>query len=105
MILKIFSVYDMKAKFFGQPFYEQQEESALRAFTDAVNDSSRAENMWNKHPADFQLFVIGEFDNESGHVHPLGPNAIVMASAVHRSFDSSQLELFQKNGEKKVLVN
>lgn len=82
MVIKLFAVFDAKAAFFGQPFSDQQEGSAIRSFADAVNDSSNPANMWNKHPEDFSLFQIGEFDNNSGELIPVIPKSLVTASAL-----------------------
>jgi len=82
MILKIFAVYDSKARFFGQPFFDQEEGSALRNFGDAVNDGSNPNNMWHRHPEDFSLFELGEFDNGSGEIIPNLPKSLVTASAL-----------------------
>lgn len=88
MIVKIFAVLDSKAAMFGNPFFDQQEGSAIRNFSDAVNDSSNQHNMWNKHPEDFSLFNIGEFDNCSGELIPCLPKSLITASAL-KSFGES----------------
>lgn len=82
MKLKVFSVFDSKAAYFGQPFFDQSENSAIRNFADAVNDSSNPNNMWNKHPEDFSLFNIGEFDNETGQIEKQLPLSVITASAI-----------------------
>lgn len=79
---KVYSVFDSKAALFGRPFYDQQDASAIRNFADAVNDGSNPSNMWNKHPEDFSLFLIGEFDDESGKLIPCLPQSLVTASAL-----------------------
>lgn len=82
MDLKVFSVLDSKAQFFGQPFFAETEAAAIRSFGDAVNDSSNKANQWHSHPEDFQLFVIGAFDNSNGVLVPCTPKALVMASSL-----------------------
>lgn len=84
MILQMFAVLDSKAGFFGNPWFEQKEASAIRNFSDAVNDSSNPNNMWNKHPEDFSLYLLGQFDNNSGEVIPSLPKSLVTASALHK---------------------
>lgn len=100
MKLKMFSVLDMKAEFFGQPFFEQEEASAIRSFGDAVNDGSNQSNMWFKHPEDFQLYLIGLFDNESGELEKCLPKALVMASSLSTRYSAPSV-----NGLEKVPVN
>lgn len=84
MMLSIFAVFDSKAAVFGTPFFDQQEASAIRNFSDAVNDSSNPNNMWHKHPEDFSLFHLGEFDNNSGELVPNIPKSLVTASALFK---------------------
>lgn len=82
MLYKVFSVFDSKACFFGQPFVDQKEASATRAFGDAVL-STDPNNMFGKHAEDYSLFLIGEFDNESGElIATVPPQNLLTASAV-----------------------
>lgn len=62
--LKVFSVYDSKAKVFNIPFLFPIAALAVRGFTSAVSDPRSS---LNKFPDDFVLFEIGEFDDVSGH--------------------------------------
>lgn len=100
MIQKMFAVYDLKAKFFGQPFFEAEQASAIRCFSDAVNDSSNPSNMWNKHPGDFQLYEIGEYNTETGEVTPSLTSALVMANALIRRKPTDDLPLFEVENNK-----
>lgn len=82
MMLKIFAVFDSKAASFGTPFVDQSESSATRNFGDAVRDGSNPNNLWHKHPEDFSLFQIGEFDSLSGELVPCIPKNLITASAI-----------------------
>lgn len=82
MILKIFSVLDSKAGFFGKPFFAQQDASAVRDFADAVNDGSNPNNLWHKHPEDFSLYYIGDYDDQNAELTPILPRSLVTASAL-----------------------
>lgn len=62
-IFKAFAVYDKKAQAYIYPHYFPQIGQAIREFEDQVNNPQMA---FNKHPEDFCLFHIGEFDNASG---------------------------------------
>lgn len=92
MKLKVFSVFDTKLAVFGNPWFDQRVESAIRAFTDAVN-SPGDNNMWNKHPEDFSLYLLGEFDNDTGTFDLDKPRNLLTASSIRRS---PQMELFEK---------
>ena len=62
MKLKIFSIYDSKAEMYHQPFYMQTQSMAVRQFLDMANDS---ETMIGKHPEDYTLFYVGEYDDHT----------------------------------------
>lgn len=69
MIHKIFSVYDSKAEAFNYPFSSQSRGSAIRSFCDAASGKDEA---LTKHPEDFTLFELGEYDYSNGsfNLHP-----------------------------------
>ena len=68
MILQVFAVYDIKARAYMSPFFMPNREMAVRAFSTGVNEEK---SELNKHPADFTLFHIGAFDDETGNLEPL----------------------------------
>ena len=60
----ICSVYDCKAEAWLTPMFLQARGQAVRIFSDAVNgDGDLA-----KHPEDYTLFCIGEFDELKGSI-------------------------------------
>lgn len=63
MVSKVYTVYDSKVEAYMQPFLMQTKGQAIRAFSDSVNDES---TQFFKHPEDFTLFEIGEYDDASG---------------------------------------
>lgn len=65
--LKVYTVYDSKAECYMQPFFMMNKGTALRAWQNTVNDQSTE---FNRHPEDYTLFEIGEFDQEKGIVIP-----------------------------------
>lgn len=62
MIVKMYSVYDSKAEAFLPPFFMLSRGSAIRDFSDAVNDAS---HVFFKHREDYTLFELGSFDDSS----------------------------------------
>jgi len=62
-MLKVFCVYDDKAKAYLPPFFLPEMGMATRAFADAINDKSHA---FGRHPADYTLFCCGTFDDRGG---------------------------------------
>lgn len=71
MQLKIYTVYDSKVEAYLQPFYVRSKGEAIRAFTETVNDP---QSLVGKHPADYTLFEIGEFDDQTAKIKSLAAN-------------------------------
>lgn len=63
MVLKAFSIFDIKAEVFSPPFFMTTHGEAIRAFKDLANDPNTTVG---RHPSDFRLMCIGTFDNCSG---------------------------------------
>lgn len=74
MIMKVFSIYDGKGKCYGLPFFMAQVGVAARAFGDLVNDDQSAVC---KHPADYTLYQVGVFDDESGLFENVSPQVLI----------------------------
>jgi hypothetical protein len=66
----VFSVFDAKAGAFAQPFYSPTKGTALRAFMDCCADPNHA---FCRHPSDYFLFRIAEFDDVSGVFDAVSP--------------------------------
>ncbi len=67
---KMFVIYDSKANAYMQPWFLTQEGMALRAFSDCVNDK---DHNFGRHPEDYTLFTIGEFDDLTAEVFWTSP--------------------------------
>ena len=65
MILFVVSVKDRAADVFNRPFFVPHRNVAIRDFTDEVNRAA-GDNQLNKHPDDFDLYLLGEFDDARG---------------------------------------
>lgn len=61
----IFAIFDKKAAAYMAPFYFPQKGQALRAFEDSVNDPQSG---FFKHPEDYSLFQLGEYNDTSGEI-------------------------------------
>lgn len=73
----ILSVRDIKADNFSPPFLAPNVASGIRSFTDvATNPQSSV----NKHPEDFQLFELGDFDERTA-AFDLRPQPVFLANA------------------------
>lgn len=78
-ILKMYSVRDIKAALYGQPFALANRNVAIRTFTSWCADPS---SFFSKYPGDFQLFEVGEFDQNTGIFTPAQPDYLVSATDV-----------------------
>lgn len=65
--LVIVAVRDSAAGGFGRPVFSASTGVAARSFSDEVNRVAD-DNQMNKHPGDFELWKIGEYDDVSGVV-------------------------------------
>lgn len=63
-MLKCFSVYDSKAAAFVTPFFCANAAIAIRSFEHAANNEGHD---FHRFGADYTLFELGEFQDESGH--------------------------------------
>lgn len=78
MKIKMFTVYDIKAKSYLPPFYMQSTGQAMRTFEDTVNDPDHA---FGKHPEDYVIFEVGTFDDQSC-TFELHKSPITLAKAI-----------------------
>ena len=71
-----YAVYDRKAEIFSQPFLEIKDGTAIRAIQDIVINNK--DHAFAKHPSDFSLHRLGEFDEMSGVISGQDkPNKII----------------------------
>jgi hypothetical protein len=62
MLHFVVSVRDRAAEVFNRPFFVPHRGVAVRDFTDEVNRSA-PDNALNKHADDFDLYLLGTFDD------------------------------------------
>lgn len=65
MELKIIVVRDIKADVFMQPQFVSSLGAAIRSFGDECQRQDENNILW-KHPEDFELYHIGNWDDNSG---------------------------------------
>ena len=68
MTQKAFSIRDSKAGVFNTPFFQKSIGEAERSFDKLTKDSS---SMVYQYPDDYDLYYIGEYDDQSGNIKPL----------------------------------
>jgi len=79
MKLKILVVRDIKADVYGQPFYSATKGAAVRNFGDQCQNGD-PNNMLTKHPEDFELYYLGEYDDENASFDLGKPEQIALGS-------------------------
>lgn len=65
MKLVLCSVKDRAADAFGRPMFVPSTGVAIRSFSDEVNRNDTDNQLFN-HPDDFDLYELGEFDDNTG---------------------------------------
>lgn len=67
MISNAYTLYDSKSLTYSPPFYAPAHGSAIRMVMELTNDLSTTVG---RHPADFTLYCLGRFDDQSGQLLP-----------------------------------
>lgn len=76
MTYGIYSIRDAAAGVFTAPTIDLTNESAIRAFSQALNNSS---SIMNFKPSDFSLYLIGTLDVEDGSIDPEIPPTMLVS--------------------------
>lgn len=83
MIRKAFSIRDSKSEIFHLPYFCATPGEAERNFRQVVNDP---QGQINKFPEDYDLYYIGQYDDNTGKFAPLDtPEHIIKAiNCIHQ---------------------
>jgi len=68
MILHAYAVLDLKGDAFASPFFLHTDAIAIRTFNDAISDPSHP---MSKHPEDYVLYRLGDFNDQDGSLVPV----------------------------------
>ena len=81
-----YAVFDTASGVYDRPFFMHSDGVAMRSFGDAVvgNDS-----VVGKHPEDFTLFRIGEFDDNKGILK--GESPVCLCTALEMVAESRKI--------------
>ncbi len=79
MTSKICAIWDSKAEAYSQPMFFQSEGQAVRSFGD---ESNRNDSNIGKHPEDYTLFLLGEWDERTGKIS-LETAPVSLSQAIH----------------------
>lgn len=72
----IYVIFDHKGQYYNVPFYLHNDAMAVRVLTDLVNEEG---SEINKHPEDFSVFHIGEYENNHAELVPCEPRQVARA--------------------------
>lgn len=97
MILKIFTVYDIKSKTYLPPFYQKETGEATRAFRSSVNNP---DHQFHKYPEDFSLHQIGTFDDNTSELTYTKAKLINTALQLFQEPEEQQMDLLKAVLEK-----
>lgn len=78
MKLAICSLFDKTAETFGRPFFAPNRASAVRSILAEVKNPEAG--MLHTHTADFELWYLGEFDDQSGSFNLVPAELILRGS-------------------------
>lgn len=73
--MKIYVVHDVQANVFGTPQFMLTDGIALRTVSDLIKDPA---SILAKHPEDFSLYMIGEYDEASGTIKAMDRPSLVI---------------------------
>lgn len=80
MIHQVVSIFDNAVGAFNRPFFTPSRGVAIRSFVDEVKRPGD-DNSMARHPNDFSLFYLGEFDDVSGRFSQLDVPERLMTAA------------------------
>jgi len=75
--LHLVTVFDRALSAYLRPFAAASLGVAIREFGE---ECKRPDSPLNKHPADYSLWKVGEFDDQTGALIPSNPEALEQAS-------------------------
>lgn len=78
---KIFAVKDNAVQAFGQPFFVRSQGEAIRSFQDETNSTDNNSAI-ARHPEDYDLYYIGDFDDQTGTLNAEQPTLVIRAKDV-----------------------
>ena len=74
----IYAVKDLAVQAFGNPFVTRAQGEAMRSFQDEVNKKD-GQSAIAQHPEDYELYKLGEWDDNTGVITPQTPELVARA--------------------------
>lgn len=76
MKLEMVAVYDRAVESYGRPVFVTHTGEAVRGF---IDERDNKDSQVGKHPEDFSLFHLGEYDDSSGRVQQFDQPKLLVA--------------------------
>jgi hypothetical protein len=90
MVSMIFSIFDSKAVQYGRPFFTQNRASAQRSLQLELRQDSKS--VLAQYPADFSLYILGMFDDDTGLFTSHAPQFVIGLSELINAQDIDPYE-------------
>lgn len=81
MISKMYLIWDAKTEAFLCPFFQPNDATAKRMFSDCVNDPA---HQFSRHPEDYSLHFAGEFNDNTGDFGLQNPISLIGYASVFK---------------------
>lgn len=82
MKMPVFSIKDTLVGF-GSPFTAVNKDVAIRGFNNSIIRSLKAGDVYDTdNPDDLSLYLVGEFDCDTGDISPCEPCVLLRGSAI-----------------------
>jgi len=94
MILVMLALFDSAAEAYLRPFFSPSRGEAVRSFGDLIADKSHPVG---QHPADYSLFVLGEFNQQTG-VLTVYPAPLSLGNGLDFAVKDRVMKLEASNG-------
>lgn len=104
----VYTFYDATVGTHSNPMIFLNDGQAIRVFSDIINAKEKESDL-AKHPEQFALFTLGEWDNQTGIVEQLKtPKLVIQGKQLltDNNYTISELDsLFEKWSQSKNVVN
>lgn len=84
MKIVLMAVRDQKANDFTPPVPQPNRAIAHRSWQNELNDPKNADLPQCRNPEDFSLWLVGEYETNTGVITPMPPEQIAVASDLKR---------------------
>lgn len=92
MKVNAYTLYDVKSLTYSNPFFAPTHGAAIRIVSDAARDMNTS---IARHPADYVLYCVGSYDDQSGMLWKLDPREHVI-DVIALVQGAPQSDLFEK---------